>query len=102
MNSDKNTVYVARSAHAAASEPNFVIEHKGRFYVTVAVLEYDPHADDMTREQKRGIEQVRDLFEHGRRYATAAVPLEQTWEWTCQSTGPSLPKPPSPLGDGEG
>lgn len=44
MSTDPRAVYVSASATRALGEPQFVIEHQGRLYLTVAVLEYDSDA----------------------------------------------------------
>lgn len=44
MPTDPRTVYVSAAATPALGEPQFVIEHKGRLYLTVAVLEYESDA----------------------------------------------------------
>jgi len=45
----------------ALSKPNFLIEKDGRFYLALAVLEYDPDAA-RSEDEKRGIEEVQRLF----------------------------------------
>lgn len=73
MDSSNNIVQVARQTEALTS-PSFIIEQNGRFYVTVAVLEYDPNAADMTDEQKRGVEQIKEMFEASQGVAPSTSP----------------------------
>ena len=54
------------SAAPALREPTFIIEHEGALYVTEGVLEYR-WSEDLTDEQKRGVEEVRRLYEEARR-----------------------------------
>jgi hypothetical protein len=65
----------------AYSRPNFVIEQDGRLYVTLAVLEYDPKAEDLSAEQKRGVKQMQELFEGAYKQGSVrAAKLEAGWE----------------------
>lgn len=61
METEQEIVHVTQRMPALSS-PSFIVERGGRFYVTLAVLEYDPDAA-VTPEQKRGVEQIRDMFE---------------------------------------
>ena len=72
MTSEKNIVHVT-SQTAALSSPTFVIEHEGRLYVTLAVLEYDPKASGLSAEQKRGIKQMQELFRDANKMASSAA-----------------------------
>ncbi|WP_129790768.1 hypothetical protein [Sphingosinicella sp. CPCC 101087] len=74
------------------SEPSFIVEYQGRFYVTVAVIEYDEAAAGLTEDQKIAARQIREMFEAGQASAVKAVPLHSDMEWAGQSTGP--PPPP--------
>lgn len=49
----------------ALSKPSFLIEKDGRYYLTVAVLEYDPEAVT-TDAQRSGVQEVQRLFEECR------------------------------------
>ena len=80
---DEKLVYISHEpsegAEPALAEPVFIVEHEGKLYVTRAVWEY--HAgDDATDAVKKGVDQVRELFEtHAAAAPTpprvAAVPL---------------------------
>ena len=59
MEPETKVVHVAKDGQPALAAPNFVIEDGERLYVAIAVLEYDPGAQDLTDEQKRGIEELR-------------------------------------------
>jgi len=62
MEPETKVVHVAKDGQPALAAPNFVIEDGERLYVAIAVLEYDPGAQDLTDEQKRGIEEMRQMF----------------------------------------
>jgi hypothetical protein len=47
MSSDQRTVYLSTSATPALSEPQFVVEHDGRIYLTLAVAEYEADASEL-------------------------------------------------------
>lgn len=49
--------------NSAYAEPVFCIQHEGRYYLTLAVLEYDPNQPDMTPEQRKGVEQIEQLYQ---------------------------------------
>jgi hypothetical protein len=48
------------------SEPRFIIKHEGRYYVTLAVWPYDPHAEHLSDIQKAIVKIVADLYEQAR------------------------------------
>lgn len=78
--SEGEIVQVTRQT-SAYSRPNFVIEKDGRLYVTLALLEYDPQASDLTAEQKRGVKQMQKMFEAAHRQGSLrAAQLEAGWE----------------------
>lgn len=52
MSSDSHTVYVSSAVTPAQGEPQFVIEHDGTLYLTVAVLAYGK--GDAEAERLRG------------------------------------------------
>ena len=56
-------VQVSATAKPAAEEPIFLIDHKGKLYLTAAVLEYDLKAAGITREQARAIKEMYKLLE---------------------------------------
>jgi hypothetical protein len=97
--------YVDIGGRKALTSPNFVIFHEGRYYVTVAVLEFDPNAEG---EASEGAAAVRQMFESAQQSQSAAFgleaaaapppapqayPLSQSWGWTEQSSDP--PPPPN-------
>ena len=97
MANDKNIVHVTTQM-AALSEPNFVIEHEGRLYLTLALIEYDPKAAGLSPEQKPGIKQMQQLFGDARhRGELKAVPVSLQFEGPGPvATGPVATRPPAP------
>lgn len=99
MQSENGIVYVTTQT-AALSTPTFVIEHEGRFYVTLALIEYDPNATDITPEQKRGVAQVQKMFEAAHKQKGLRAARLQTG-WTKEgpvnsgpiNSGPNRPRP---------
>lgn len=67
---DERSVVRVTSSRAGYAQPTFIIEQQGRFYVTLAVLEYDPKAPGITPEQRDGIMQIEKLFRSGDRSAS--------------------------------
>ncbi len=51
MSTNPRSVYVSTSATEALGEPQFVIEHDGKIYLSVAVLEFDPGQPEASRLQ---------------------------------------------------
>lgn len=99
MQSENGIVYVTTQT-AAQSSPTFVIEHEGRFYVTLAVLEYDPKAADITPEQKRGVAQMQKMFEAAHKQkGLRAGRLQSGWTQDGPvnsgpiNSGPNRPRP---------
>lgn len=93
---EEDVVQVLRQ-RAALGSPTFVVEYDGKLYATVAVLEYDPKARSLTPEQKRGVKQMRDLFDASQKEGSLrAGRLEADW----MLFGPmnSGPRPPVPGG----
>ncbi len=43
-------------------EPQFIIAHDGKYYLTRSVWEYDPRHPSITREQQIGVGEVADLL----------------------------------------
>jgi hypothetical protein len=78
-------------ASKSQSEPAFIVEYQGRFYVTAAVIEYDESASGLTDDQKSAARQIREMFEAGQGSAIRAVPLHSDTEWVGQSTDPPPP-----------
>ncbi|MGZ8360594.1 MAG: hypothetical protein ACXWUX_08740 [Allosphingosinicella sp.] len=107
--------YVEIAGRKALTSPNFVIFHEGRYYVTVAVLEFDPTSAGASGQE--GVAAVRGMFESAQQQQSQgspaglesasrtaafapstpqAFPLNQSWAWTEQSTDP--PSDPDPIG----
>ena len=61
------TVSVSSDAIEASVEPQFIVEHEGKFYVSVAVLEFDPKHPKLREVHKKGIERVASAFKGGRK-----------------------------------
>jgi hypothetical protein len=80
------------SGAGGQSEPSFIVEYMGRFYVTAAVIEYDETAPGLTEAQKAACREIRQSFEAGQGSAVRAVPIQSDLEWGGQSTVP--PPPP--------
>ena len=91
---DPDIVHVTKRTEALGS-PNFVIEHGGRYYVAVAVLEYDPNARGITKEQRNGVDQIRQMFERAAKEAPlTGAELDPSWMASagCMNTIPG-PRP---------
>lgn len=63
MTEKTNLVTVQLPELIGLLSPTFVLKHEGKYYVTAAVLEYDPKHPNMTKEQEAGVAYIRDLFE---------------------------------------
>ena len=106
---DRDSDYVeVTSRRLALDSPNFLVEYKGRYYFTVAALEYDPKAKGLTRRQVSDIKKVQKILESTRGKIPAVVILD-TRTWKYQSSEPVSPKfvvpknpPPRPGGGGTG
>ena len=81
---DNDYVYV--DGHPALGYPNFIIQREGKLYVTLAVLEYDPDAPDLTPEQQECIADLMRVF--GGAAEVAARDVETRLGISCQSTNP--------------
>jgi hypothetical protein len=71
----------------ALREPTFIIEHEGALYVTEGVLEYR-WSEDLTDEQKRGVEEVRRLYEEARRSAGGVAKTGDADQFSGESYNP--------------
>jgi len=94
---DGCVVQVATPEKYALNDPAFVIESDGRFYVAVAVLEFDPNAPDITPEEKEGVEQVSRMVRDGTAGVRGAR-IPGGWDYSRQNTSPQNidPQPRSP------
>ena len=89
MPNDRNIVRIA-GGKSALSSPSFVIEDEGRYYVTVAVVEYDPAAAD-TPEKKKGVEDVRALYDKAQKEGGGkACKIELSATAAPMNTGPNV------------
>jgi hypothetical protein len=60
--------------------PNFIIEQDGVVYVAIAVLQYDPHAPEMSDQQRAGVRQMQDMLKDAvKTRRLEAAPLHQNW-----------------------
>ena len=88
MANEKNVVKVA-GRKPALSSPSFIIEKDGRLYVTVAVVEYDAQAANITPEQKKGVAEVQTLFTKAQQQGSVtACPIEPDVAAVAMNTGP--------------
>lgn len=49
----------------ASREPQFLIEHEGKIYLTVTVLEYDPHDTTIDAEQQQQADDLQATLDEG-------------------------------------
>jgi hypothetical protein len=85
----------------ALDAPNFIVEYQGKLYITLAALEYDANARNLTREQKSGIKSVRKMFEAAEGGRAPAVVILDRHILVAQSSLPGFRKPtPPPPGPG--
>ena len=81
-------VNVCQDSRAALSDPTFIIEHGGRYYLTLAVLEYNP-GDAKGESQVRGCREITELFNQCKGESFCAVPLPRGPMRTMAATNPS-------------
>ncbi|GAO37851.1 hypothetical protein SCH01S_01_00140 [Sphingomonas changbaiensis NBRC 104936] len=67
-----NIVTVSADSGEALSEPVFIIEKNGVFYVTLALWAYDPNQAN-TPEQQQGIAGIAQLFQQNPKLEAAEV-----------------------------
>ena len=82
----------AAARESLGGNPHFIVEHGGRLYVAVAVLEYD--MDDT--QSAAGSGEVRTMFDKAlRKGALKAAPLTSRSDWAAAlNSGPVPPRPP--------
>lgn len=68
----EKVVTVSADSESALSEPVFIIEKNGVFYLTLALWAYDP-AQASTEEQQRGVQGVAALFDELPKLTAAEV-----------------------------
>ena len=59
---DEARVHDQERAEPRNPEPQFIIAHDGKYYLTQSVWEYDPRHPAITEEQQIGIGEIADLF----------------------------------------
>lgn len=86
-------VTVSHSYETALSEPVFIVEKGGFYYLTRAVLEYTPNAE--TPLQQAGGEQIANFFsQKPEKLQAVEVPLEVRGIFgTCASNEPNDQNP---------
>ena len=89
MPNDKNIVKIA-GGKSALTSPSFVIEDDGVYYVTVAVVEYDPDAA-ATPAEKQGVEEVRAISDKAQKEGGGkACKIEFSATASPMNTGPKV------------
>jgi hypothetical protein len=94
----------------ALTDPTFIIEHDGALYVTEGVLEYR-WSEDLSDEQRRGVEEIRRLYDEARRSAGGSAQTRDSAQFSGESYPQGCPvvdrmgvvafmatKPPRPPG----
>lgn len=84
----RDIVHVAAETTLALSQPSFIIERGGRFYLTVALLEYDPKAPGLTPEQRDGVAQIEKLYRSGPKGLVGATEVAMRGGGGPMNTGP--------------
>lgn len=72
MDGDRRTVSVSFDSVEAFAEPQFVVEHDGKIYVTVGVIEYDPNDREMDDDEKSDLAELQEML-RGRRDVTGTT-----------------------------
>ena len=87
---DRRVVKVATPTEALC-DPTFVIKFENKYYTTLALWEYDPHAPNLTPEQRRDVGEVERLYgeERDRGNAHEAVKVGASRHCYFTSTDPS-------------
>ena len=65
--------------------PQFIVEHQGRLYATISVVEYDDRAEGLTDAQKRGAATIRKLFDPAGEFVASAENGSVVLEAICTS-----------------
>lgn len=84
---DPGSVVEVGTSRPAYAQPIFIIEQGGRYYVTAAVLEYDPNASGITPEQRDGVAQIQKLYQSGQKGRVGVVEVARGIG-IGQNTGP--------------
>ena len=98
---DEDRVVTVSTSILGTSEPRFVINYKGIFYVTLAVAEYDRRKAAAQGVGVEGCEQVAELFRASADHFEAAQ-IGENVLIACCATRPFSPTapPPPPKGGG--
>ena len=80
-------VRVVEESDEALTGPNFIIHFQEKYYLTVAVWEYD-RRDAQNNEQEEGCETIAQLFRHGERVEAVEVPRSRVMGGSHTRTKP--------------
>jgi hypothetical protein len=89
---NRKSVVVSSRAITAWAEPQFVISHRGKYYVTGAVLEYDPATKE--GDFRSGTALVRKAFENGDRVDAVVITDSKSFIELAAVQTVVPPKPP--------
>lgn len=94
MAEKKRSVSVSKDATAAPSEPQFIVEHEGKYYVSLAVLEFDPKHPKLKEVHRKGIALVQAAYKSGRKVSAVMLPPsgETFIDFTAVQTIPWKPR----------
>lgn len=56
--------FETKSTSALVDKPVFILDHGGKLYTTVSLVEYDPGRRDLTQEQLDAIENLRQMLQN--------------------------------------
>jgi hypothetical protein len=91
MASKRPTVTVSRHAITAFEEPRFLIEWEGKYYLTVAVLEYDPQHPELTEAQRDVMGDLEQTLGTTPTVRATSVVTAKLTEWSGANTvGPGV------------
>jgi hypothetical protein len=87
---NKGIVNVCGGGRAALNDPQFLIEHEGKLYLTLAVLEYDPKYPGLSEHQREDIEKLRSILKGSN--LTGTVTPYETRGMMFSATNPPQPQ----------
>lgn len=90
----REIVRVARESRAAFDAPQILIEYQGKYYLSTAMLEYDPNHPEISKEQAEDIETLGRILRQGLADGRGLQAVDLQAELAKQ--GPDLPSPPPP------
>jgi len=96
---DDDYIWTGDRPDYALKHPRFIVKHRGRYYLTRALWEYDPEQATLDY-QKEGVAQIQQVFDEQLRNA-GATPTVEVPETLALTTGHTTPQPPPP-GPGTG